>query len=221
MAYFTQDYLDFFRELEQNNHKEWFDENRKRYQKSIKEPFYSFIEDLIFRLNADDPDINMHAKDAVFRVNRDIRFSKDKKPYKIHMGAVVAPGGRKHHRPGIYFQCNHVDARVYGGTRMLEKEELYGIRQHIADNLNEFDRLINEPAFRKRFPVILGEKNKRLPKEFEEAALTQPVMYHKSIYYFTKLEPEVIVRDDLLDVVMENYFIMKPLKEFFAEVLDN
>ena len=74
MPYFTQDFLDFFKELAANNHKDWFDENRKRYHKSVKDPFYKFLEDAIAEIQKVDPTIQIEPKDAAFRINRDIRF---------------------------------------------------------------------------------------------------------------------------------------------------
>ena len=103
MKYFTQDYLDFFKELAANNHKEWFDENRKRYEKSVKDPFKKFVEALIAETHKFDPSVNIEAKDAIFRINRDIRFSKDKTPYKLDRSAIISSGGRKDHSiPGFY-----------------------------------------------------------------------------------------------------------------------
>ena len=77
MAYFNKEFIKFFKELNKNNHKEWFDENRKRYEKEVKEPFQKFIDEMIGMINSDDPDVRIEAKDAIFRINRDIRFSKD------------------------------------------------------------------------------------------------------------------------------------------------
>ena len=86
---FNEEYLDFFKELAQFNKKEWFDENRKRYEKSVKIPFKKFVTELIQEIQKIDPEVEIEAKDAVFRINRDIRFSKDKTPYKIQMSAIL------------------------------------------------------------------------------------------------------------------------------------
>ncbi len=92
MAFFTEDFLNFFIELAPNNHKDWFDLNRKRCEESIKKPFYAFTQHLIDRITKSDAAFkDLLAKDCVFRINRDIRFSKDKSPYKLQYSAVIAP----------------------------------------------------------------------------------------------------------------------------------
>src|SRR6056300_1464554 len=102
----TKEYFDFFAELEKNNNKEWFDKNRKRYAKHVKEPFKKLVSDLITEVSFIDSDIaTLEPKNAIFRINRDIRFSNDKTPYKTFNGAVIAPKGKKDHTtPGIYVE---------------------------------------------------------------------------------------------------------------------
>ncbi|MDZ7845517.1 MAG: DUF2461 domain-containing protein [Owenweeksia sp.] len=101
--YFTKDFLDFFKELAANNDKDWFDDNRQRYAISVKEPFKNFIGDLIENIRSEDPRVQISAKDAIFRINRDIRFSPNKAPYKLDRSAIISPAGRKDHSvPGYY-----------------------------------------------------------------------------------------------------------------------
>jgi uncharacterized protein (TIGR02453 family) len=96
MSFFTADYLAFFKELAANNHKEWFDANRKRYETSVKEPFKAFTQHLIDELAKKEPAFKeLKASDCIFRINRDIRFSKDKTPYKTQCSAVISPNGKK------------------------------------------------------------------------------------------------------------------------------
>ena len=95
MAFFTRDFIDFFKELSADNKKEWFDLNRKRYETSIKRPFAEFVQEMVDRIRADDPAVDISTKDAIFRINRDIRFSNDKTPYKTYMAALVSANGKK------------------------------------------------------------------------------------------------------------------------------
>ena len=219
MAYFNQDFLDFFKELEKNNNKEWFNENKKRYEQSVKEPFKAFVQELIDRLNEYEP-IAITTSEAIFRINRDIRFSKDKTPYKTQVSAIISPGGKKDKTtPGIYVQLSVEDVRVYSGAHMLDKDQLSDVRHYIADNLEEFDQLINAKDFKDKFGEILGEKNKRIPKELEEAGQTQPLIYNKSFYYFTKFDSKIVLKDDLLDTIIDHYKITFGLKAFFTKAL--
>ena len=105
MAHFNLDYLLFFQELAQNNHKEWFDLNRSRYEKNVKVPFRDFTQVAIDTIAKSDPLFkDLLAKDCVFRINRDIRFSKEKIPYKTMCSALISPNGKKSKAiNGIYF----------------------------------------------------------------------------------------------------------------------
>ena len=95
MAYFTNEYFAFFKELAGNNNKDWFDANRKRYEEHVKDPFKHFLQDLINAIKVLDDRIDLTPNQAGFRINRDIRFSKDKTPYKLNRSAIISPGGTK------------------------------------------------------------------------------------------------------------------------------
>ncbi len=221
MSYFTPDFIDFFAELEQNNSKAWFDENRKRYEKTIKDPVKAFVKDLITAVQKDDPEILLEPKDCIFRINRDIRFSKDKTPYKNHSSAVIAKGGRKDHtNPGLYIQFNHNDVRIYSGIFGLDKKQLESVRDYIMDYSDELNELLNNKGFKSTFGEMLGDTNKRIPKFYQEAAINQPLLFNKSFYYYTKWESEILLQDDLINVIMKAYKKSYGLKQFFENALD-
>lgn len=221
MAYFDPDFLEFFKELAPNNHKDWFDENRKRYHQVIKDPFYAFVDELIPEIaKIDKQDYDISAKDCVFRINRDIRFSKDKSPYKLKMSAVISPGGKKNKvYPGIYFEMGPEDFRIYGGVFGLDKDQLYDIRESISNNLSQFNKLISETKFKTEYGEILGEKNKIIPKEFKETGAKQDLIYNKVWYFYKKFDPEIILQDDFKQIILDHYKISKPVKDFFVKAL--
>ncbi|MCB0482557.1 MAG: DUF2461 domain-containing protein [Flavobacteriales bacterium] len=219
-TYFTEDYLEFFKELAKNNHKEWFDLNRKRYEKSVKAPFQSFISDLILMLKKEDLEIEVEPKDAIFRINKDIRFSKDKTPYKLSCSAIVSPGGKKNKEvPGIYIEAGPEDFRIYGGVYMLSPSNLNDLRFHIAANSEEFNKLISDPKFKKQYGEIQGDKNKRIPTDLVEAGEKQPLIYNKSFYFFVKLPAETILSSQLLSTVLDYYQTGKPLGLFIRKAI--
>ena len=221
MAHFDKDFLAFFKELEKNNNKEWFDENRKRYEKTIKVPFKAFILELVEALQPFYPDVDLGSNFQIMRINRDIRFSADKTPYKIHMGGMIMPEGVKDKtRPGLYVQMNHKDVRIYSGAHDLEKNQLHNVRSHISYNLEEFSRLISDKKFVDTFGEILGEKNKRLPVDFREAEQEQPLIANKSFYWFVKMDPKLILSDNLIEELVKRYEISLPLNTFFNEALN-
>lgn len=222
MSFFTKDFLEFFRELEQNNNRDWFHGNKKRYDASVKKPFNNFVEEMISRIHAVDPEVAIPAKDAIFRINRDIRFSKDKSPYKTHMAAVISREGRRNHaEPGLYFHLGADKVYLGGGAYQLDKQPLYNVRKTIAENTDEFQKLIEDKQFKKKFGGIKGEQNKVLPKEFKEAAETQPLIYNKQFYYMAELSPNVVVKKDLADRFMDYYLASRNMAEFLKSAMQD
>ena len=143
MAFFTADFIQFFIDLAPNNHKDWFDENRSRYEDNVREPFKKFVGHLISELNKVNPNFkDLEPKDCIFRINRDIRFSKDKTPYKMNVSALMAVGGKKNYMgEGVYIELGPEHVRVYSGLYEVDKEALLQLREGIAQNLSEFNRL--------------------------------------------------------------------------------
>ena len=222
MIHFTPDFLDFFKELAPNNNKDWFDENRKRYHESVKTPFDNFVTVMINEMRKTDKNINVSYKDCVFRINRDIRFSKDKTPYKLNRSAAIAPGGKKDHvNPGIYFEITPEHVRVYTGVFGPDKHQLLAIREEIADNIEEFDKIINEKKFKKVFGAINGQKNVRLPKEFQEAGEKQPLLYNKQFYVYTTFSPDIIFEEGLEKKLVDAYKIAEPFSKFLSKPMLN
>jgi uncharacterized protein (TIGR02453 family) len=221
MSWFTPDFNQFFIDLAPNNNKEWFDANRKRYEGKVKEPFEAFVAEVIKRVAKVDPKVVITPREAIFRINRDVRFSKDKAPYKSRMSAVVAAGGRKDHSTGgIYFELGPENVAFYGGQYMPDKEQLLRIREHIAANLAQFKKLRTAKAFVERFGEIQGGKNKIVPKEFKEALAKEPLIANKQFYFVAELPPKTVTSPKLVDLLMEHYKAMKPMNDFLAAALD-
>lgn len=215
MAFFTEEYLNFFKSLAPNNHKEWFDLHRKDYEKHVKKPFYEFTQAMIDAFKKEDKSFDLEVKQAVFRINRDIRFSKDKTPYKLQMSCVIGPDGRKGmESPGLYIQLDPEHARFYSGLYRPSKPTITRVRQKMCDQPQKLRDAIHNPKFKKFFGEVHGEKNKIIPKEFKEAAADQPLIYNKAWYYFAKHDPEIILKDDLVKVAMDHYKAAKPVNDF-------
>lgn len=204
MSYFTPEYLKFFRGLAKNNSKTWFEANRERYENEVKKPFAAFVEQMIARIHAEDAEVRISAKEAIFRINRDIRFSKDKTPYKTHMAALISPAGRADHEtPGFYLQFGADMVMLAGGVYTPANESVYRIRRAIVNHPKEFQALLQDKEFKKKYVTLQGEANKVLPGEFKEAALQQPLLANKQFYYATELEAETILKKNLPDFLMQ------------------
>lgn len=220
MAWFTNEYQQFFKELASNNERDWFQSNQKRYEKHVKKPFESFVADLILRMQQYDPQCQIQPKDAIFRIHRDIRFSKDKTPYKVQMSAVVGKGGKKETAlSGMYLEIGNHHLRVYGGVYQPDKEQLKKLRQEILYNTEEFAAAINNNDFKRVFQEIRGEKNKRLEPEFAEILDQQPLIANKQFYYFADLNPALIESDKLIDEIFNAYEVSIPLRDFLMAPL--
>src|SRR5690606_29263556 len=156
MSHFTPEFIQFLRELPAHNNRDWFLENKKRYEKSVKIPFENFISDLIGELKKEDTRLkDIIAKECIFRINRDVRFSKDKSPYKIHVSALISPTGRKSVNGfGIYIELSGEHTRLYSGAYMPTPELLNQIRQKIYDHPGELEKLISDKKFIQNFGEI-------------------------------------------------------------------
>ncbi len=221
MAYFEKEFLHFFASLEDNNNKIWFDEHRNTYEKYVKEPFKVLVGDLISRISVLDSSIKLEPKDCIFRINRDVRFSKDKIPYKTNVSASIAPGGKKDMvTPGVYIELSARDLRFYSGVYMPDKNQLLRIRTSINNNLEEFQSIIKNPTFVKTFGKLHGDANKIIPKEFKECFEKEPLIANKQFYFFKKHAPETVLNEHLVDVFMQDYEVAKPLMVFLKDALE-
>ncbi|MDN5202852.1 DUF2461 domain-containing protein [Fulvivirgaceae bacterium BMA10] len=221
MLHLTKDFINFFQGLEKNNNKEWFDVNRKTYEKAVKEPLKNIVDALIVKVQELDPSIQITSKDALFRINRDIRFSKDKTPYNVHISANIAKGGKKSHHSGFYLMVKADKLMIGGGAYMLDKDQLKKIRTEISYCMEEFNDLLNDKEFKKLFGTIQGEQNKVIPKEFKEDAEKQPLLANKQFYYMTEyVGAKDILREDLVDFVFNHYKVGHKVNAFMDRAME-
>lgn len=220
MAHFNQEFIKFFIELSQNNHKKWFDENRKTYEKEVKKPFSEFVGKMILNINEHEPGVQIRPSDAIMRINRDIRFSKDKTLYNTHVSAIISATGKKDKSyPGLYFRLSPEGIDVYGGAYMLDTATLKRVREFIANHLKNFSTTYNDKEFQTKYGQIEGEKHKRIPTEFKDIAEKEPLILNKQFYYSAHLESELITSDKLDKTLMEYYIAGKKVNEFLKKAI--
>ena len=222
MSYFSPDFRQFLRELAANNDRDWFQANKKRYEKSVKKPFNDFVEEMIGRMRIEDDSIEIAPKDAIFRIHRDVRFSADKSPYKTHVSAVISPRGRKDTtHPGLYFQFGGDSIMLAGGAYQLDKDRLLKVRHYIMENMEEFAAAVEDSTFVNRWGEIRGERNKILPKEFRAAAEEQPLLFNKAFYYSAEPDAAFIDTDDLAEDLMAYYHDSASVRDFLLKALQS
>lgn len=220
--YFNQGYIDFFQQLEKNNSKRWFSENRKWYELAVREPFKDLIDDLLPEVKKLDEGNHMESKDALFRVNRDLRFSQDKPPYKMHMAAGFSRGGRKSQYAGFYLQIGVKHIIIGGGLPFIEKEVLRKIRIEIGYNKNEFQQLIEAHDFKSLFGSVLGENEKELPKNFVDIYEENPLVANKQFYYGALYKTENwLFNEDLSSHILKHFHAGVNFNNFLIKAISN
>ncbi len=219
----TLKYIEFFIELAKNNHKDWFDAHKKTYEQEVKKPFYELTQQVIEQLKKINPHFDIAVKDAVFRINRDVRFSKDKSPYKLHMAAYLSTTHKKdwNNPDGIYFQVSPEGVMVGGGLYMPNKEVIHAIRLAMMNHPNDFNKIITQKKFRKWLGEIEGKKNKIIPPEFKVAAQKQPLIYNNQFYYWKEYPGNKnITRADLAEFITEHYNVSLPFIYFAKQAIN-
>ena len=216
--------IKFLKDLKRNNNKPWFDANRKVYE-AAKSDFAGFIDTVIEKHSKKDPSIaHLKAKDCMFRINRDVRFSKDKSPYKSNMGASINKGGKKSMTAGYYFHVQPGDSFTGGGLYMAMPDQLKNIRQEIDYSWKEFHKIISGKNFKTVYGDLhMGEEMKlsRPPKGYEAGNPAIEYLKLKSWIGFSKLTDADLTSKDLLKKTITSFEVLNPLLDFLNEGLEN
>jgi len=207
--------LTFISELAINNNKPWFDTHKESYN-AAKSDFEEFVGQVLAGLGAAEPEfLEQKAKDCVFRIFRDVRFSKDKTPYKAHFGASFSKGGRKFMGAGYYL---HIEpgGRSFagGGLWMPETPMLKAVRQEIDYNYAEFSAAIGGDQFKKYFSGIEGERVKTFPQGYTADNPAIDYLKMKSFVAMHHLEDDELKAEDFAGKVVGIFAAMRPFIDF-------
>jgi uncharacterized protein (TIGR02453 family) len=214
--------LDFLKKIKTNNNRDWFEKNKNNYL-TAKDDVEKNIDDILTGIRTFDKRIKSEitAKKCMFRIYRDVRFSKDKRPYKTNLGAGINPAGKKDFSPGYYIHIEPGNSFVAGGMWMPPAPELAKIRQEIDYNFKEFSKIINDKNFKKVFGELdQDDKLVNVPKGYPKD--------HKALE-FLKLKSFIVVGAiKEKDVLSKNYAksaiaickAMKPLNDFLQRAID-
>ena len=220
---FQQASLKFLKDLAKNNQKEWFDKNRSRFE-STKQELEAFTADVIKKVTKfDDSIAHLQVKECLFRINRDVRFSKDKSPYKRHLSMYLSKGGKKGINPGYYFHLEPGNSYVGGGLWMPMPPELKKVRQEIDYSWDEFRKLFSDKKFKAAFGDFRrGEEEvlSRPPKGYEETNPAIEYLKLKSWIMSAKVSDAELVSKDLSKKIAGYFERMNPMIQFFNQALD-
>ena len=215
--------LDFLNQLAENNNKEWFDANKSFY-KEVKQTFEAFTEKLIINISEFDPTIrNLTVKDCTYRIYRDLRFSKDKTPYKTHIGAYICPNGKKSGLGGYYFHLES-NSKQYLSSHLLAtgavcipNNILNSIREDVFTLPNEFQNCINVA---KDWELDTENKMKTVPKQFPKDAINAEYLKLKDFILNKKIDNTYVLSANLLERVTEEFKKTMQFKEFVNRAIN-
>jgi uncharacterized protein (TIGR02453 family) len=210
--------LAFLHALRENNSHEWFEAHRPEYEQA-KTLFENFIQGLIFRFDAIEPLGDLAARDAIFRIHNDMRFAKNKPPYKEHFSAVLAPGGRHSLRLPYYIHIMPGGSLLAGGAHMPTSADLQTIRAAIAEDPAPIERVIEAPEFRKYFGEISGESLKSAPRGYAPDHLQIDLLRHKQFLAVHQLSDERVLAEDFADYVLQVFSAMKPFFDYLQPLV--
>jgi len=215
--------FEFLKNLKNNNNKEWFDKNRTVYEQAKKD-FISFTSTLIDGICEFDESISMahlEAKNCVSRINRDIRFSKDKTPYKTNFFAIINQGGKKSPLACYYFQLEPERSFLGGGAYMPESSDLQKIRKEIDYNFDEWQEIVESASFLKIFEkgIQAPETLQRVPKGYEEDNPALAYLKMKGFYSISFLSDKELQSKDCMGQILTHLEAVKPMIDFLNRAL--
>jgi uncharacterized protein (TIGR02453 family) len=212
--------LKFLSDLRDNNNKNWFDAHKAEYE-AARENHLQFTGELIKAIGKWEDSIKiLQPKDCVYRIYRDVRFSKDKTPYKNHFGSYLSPGGKKSNRAGYYFHLEPGNSFLGGGMWEPQPEQLKAIRQEIDYNLDEFEAILNNKDFKKFYPELGGSKLVTTPKDYAKDNPAIEYLKHKDFTVTYKLDDDLLLSDKLLQTCTNAFEAIHPLNQFLDRTLE-
>jgi uncharacterized protein (TIGR02453 family) len=219
---FPREGTTFLARLARHNSKEWFQANREVYQQAVREPMLALVEALNRRLEGFAPAYVARLPGAVSRPNRDIRFSKDKHPYRTDIAAVFPCKGReKHEAAGFFVRISPEGAEVVGGVFMPDAKALKRIRDWIGRDPESLMRLISHPRLRRMMGGLQGEQLQRIPKEYGKDHPAGTLLRHKQWFFRSTLAAKLVNSNRLETEVAARFEVMTPFVTSLDRALGN
>ena len=209
--------LGFLAELQEHNNRPWFEKNRPAYEQA-KAQFEAFVERLIQGISAFEDLSGVTARDCVLRIYRDIRFSKDKSPYRTNMSADITPGGRKSGRLGYYIHvAPHGESFLGGGLYMPDPRQLARFRSAIDRDASRFKATVNAKEFKRQFGMLSGEKLKTAPQGYSQDHPEIEILRLKQILAGRQWPDAVVLSSRFPSQVVASARALKPLLDYLNE----
>jgi len=212
-AGFPPEGMRFLQRLAKNNNRPWFQKHKEEYEDLVRFPMKTFIASLAEGMRSDAPDIEFNPRSSIFRVYRDVRFSRNKLPYKTHIAAAFRIRGRKGptESPGLYVHVEPGEVFIGGGLYMPAGPQLKAIRKAIADEPDEFLSILRNPSFRRTYGGIQGEVLQRAPLGYPGDHPMIEHLRHKQFYVGKNMPGASCGKAAFLETAMKGFRTALPL----------
>ncbi|MEZ5352278.1 MAG: DUF2461 domain-containing protein [Bryobacteraceae bacterium] len=219
---FPEETIPFFRDLKKNNNREWFQPRKELFEAKVRAPMVDLVEALNAWLSAEAPEFVTEPGKAIYRIYRDTRFSKDKTPYKDHIGAIFPHKHLgKHSGGGFYVGITDTGAGVAGGVYGPTPQDMLVLRTRFAEASAEFDRLTRGKTFAKLMGELKGEQLARMPKGFPTDHPAGDLLRRKQWYWYAEMNenPKLIESAKLLGEITKRFAAALPAVRWMNEPL--
>jgi uncharacterized protein (TIGR02453 family) len=213
---FPKEGIHFLRRLKRNNNRAWFEKHRHEYEEYLSGPLQSFVFALQPYFASFAPEFDASPRRSIFRIYRDIRFSKDKTPYKTHIAAHFVLRGKEKGfvGSGYYFHVEPGEVFAGGGIYMPDTDQLKKIRKALATRSAEFLSIVNDRTFKKKFGKIDGERLQRIPKGYDESHPMAGWLKLKQFFVGRSLAESACYKASLVETIASIYEDADPLVKF-------
>jgi uncharacterized protein (TIGR02453 family) len=220
----SKDTLQFLEDLKTNNNRDWFLDSKKRYE-AVKKDYHQLIADLLDALKPLDSSLEMlEVKNCTFRINRDIRFAKDKSPYKTHLGIWISSGAKNVEASGYYLHIENGTCFVGGGIYCPQPDQLQKIRKEINFFYDDLTAILENKTFQSTYQNLNRDENTTLknpPRGYEKDNPAIEFLKLKSFTATQKFDSKLVTQKDFVAKMTEKMIALKPFNNFIDRALES
>ena len=217
---FPKETIEFFRGLARNNRREWFQPRKEIFDTKVKQPMRDLVHEINREMARFAPEYVTDPEQAIYRIYRDTRFSKDKTPYKLHIAASFRrQGGTPHSESGFYVAVSHKCLAVGGGMYVPAPETLKKVRAHLAEHHQEFRKIIRAKGLIELMGELHGDQLTRAPKGYLPDHPAADLVRYKQLLFYVELDPELAISKEVLPEVVRRFRAITPFLRFLNSPL--
>jgi uncharacterized protein (TIGR02453 family) len=218
----SKDTLQFLEDLKANNNRDWFLENKKRYE-TVKKDYHQLVASFLEAMKPLDPALEMlEVKNCTFRINRDVRFAKDKSPYKTNLGVWLSAGAKNAEASGYYLHIENGKSFVGGGLYCPQPDQLKKIRKEIHFFYDDLLEIVNDKTFQSTYVDLNRDENSTLknpPKGYDKEDPAVEYLKLKSFTATQQFDSKLVTQEDFVPKMVEKMITLKPFNNFIDRAL--